>query len=125
MKTGRKPLGGKKLADAVVRSAQDMKAENITVIDLAGRNSVCDWFVVCEGDNIVHTRAIAGGIIADMKEKGLSPFHSEGEQDGRWVLIDFSDVIVHVMLPQMRSYYGLEELWNEAGRIRAVRAARK
>jgi ribosome-associated protein len=107
-----KPLSGKKLVDAVVESLEEKLAEKIAVIDLKGFSGAADWFIVCEGDNASHTTAIAGGVIDALKEKyATRPWHCEGLEEGRWALIDYSDVVVHVMLPEARKYYDLESLW--------------
>lgn len=105
-------LYGKDLVDLVVKSATDKLSEKITTIDLTEKNGSADWFVICEGDNIMHTQAIADEIIDAAEKKHTAPWHVEGKEDGRWVLIDFSDVVVHVMLPEIREFYNLEELWD-------------
>jgi ribosome-associated protein len=106
------PLSGKELVDAIVRNLEDKLAEKIVVIDLNGVSSAADWFVVCEGDNTPHTSAIADGVIAALKEKHhTSPWHHEGLTEGRWALIDYTDVVVHVMLKDVREFYDLESLW--------------
>jgi len=69
--------------------------------------------VVCEGDNTSHTSAVANGVIAELKARhGTAPWHHEGVEDGRWALIDYTDVVVHVMLREVRKYYDLESLWG-------------
>jgi len=105
-------LAGKELVDAVVSALEDKLAEQIVVIDLGGVSSVADWFIVCQGDNSSHTSAIASGVMATLKEKfHTAPWHHEGVEDGRWALIDYTDVVVHVMLPDVRKLYNLESLW--------------
>jgi ribosome-associated protein len=110
-------LGGKELVDAIVKQAQESLAENIVVIDLRDVAGSTDWFIICQGDTSVHNQAIFSGIVDGMIECGTRPWKQEGEEDGRWVLIDFSDVVVHVMLPELRQYYDLESLWPEAKRV--------
>ena len=106
------PMGGKELVDAVVKALEEKLAENIAVIDLRGVSGAADWFVVCQGDNTSHTSAIADGGIGTIKEKYLTaPWRHEGLEEGRWALIDYTDVVVHVMLPEVRKYYDLESLW--------------
>ena len=106
------PLGGRELVDAVVRSLEEKLAERIVVIDLRGVSGAADWFIVCQGDNTSHTSAIADGVVGTLKEKyKTSPWHHEGLEEGRWALIDYTDVVVHVMLPEIRKYYDLESLW--------------
>jgi len=106
------PMGGKELVDAVVKALEEKLAENIVVLDLRGVSGAADWFVVCQGDNTSHTSAIADGVIGIIKEKHqTAPWHHEGLEEGRWALIDYTDVVVHVMLPEVRKYYDLESLW--------------
>jgi len=108
------PLAGKELVDVIVQSLEEKLAERIVVIDLRGAPAVADWFVICQGDNTSHTSAIADSVIGALKEKHkTSPWHHEGLEDGRWALIDYTDVVVHVMLPEIRKYYDLESLWEK------------
>ncbi len=110
-------LEGAELVDAAVRSALDKKAENIVLLDLRSRSGVADWFVVCDSDNPVHGRAIADGIAGQLSARGTHPWHIEGQEQGRWVLLDYTDVVVHVMLPDLRRYYQLESLWKDCPRF--------
>ena len=105
-------LAGKELVDAIVAALEDKLAENVVVIDMREVSSVADWFIVCQGDNTSHTSAIASGVIGILKEKyKTAPWLHEGVEDGRWALIDYTDVVVHVMLPDVRQLYDLESLW--------------
>jgi ribosome-associated protein len=106
------PLAGKELVDAAVKALEEKLAEKIAVIDLKGFSGAADWFIVCEGDNTSHTTAIADGVIGILKEEhGTRPWHYEGLEEGRWALIDYTDVVVHVMLTDVRKFYDLESLW--------------
>jgi ribosome-associated protein len=106
-------LAGKELVDAIVSVLEDKLAERIAVIDLRSVAAAADWFVVCSGDNTSHTTAVANEVIAALKERhGTAPWHHEGIEDGRWALIDYTDVVVHVMLDEVREYYNLEGLWG-------------
>ena len=117
MATKKAVLLGEELVGAVVGELEGKLAENIVVIDLRGVfGAAADWFVICQGDNTSHTTAIAEGVIAALKAKsGTKPWHHEGLEAGRWALIDYTDVVVHVMLPDVRSYYNLESLWRNGG----------
>ena len=79
---------------------------------MTDKSGAADWFIICQADNTSHTSAIADGVIKALKEKHTSPWHQEGLEDGRWALIDYTDVIVHVMLPELREFYDLESLWT-------------
>ncbi|GAC1329318.1 MAG: ribosome silencing factor [Candidatus Dormibacteria bacterium] len=95
----------------VREAALAKKARDVVEIDLAGRSPVTDFFVICEGDTDRQTRAIAEGIREESGKLGIRPFQVSGEQDGAWILLDYVDVIVHVMLPGERAFYDLESLW--------------
>jgi len=91
----------------------DKLAERVAVIDLRNVSAAADWFIVCSGDNTSHTTAVANSVIATLKNShGTAPWHYEGVEDGRWALIDYTDVVVHVMLNEVREYYNLESLWG-------------
>jgi ribosome-associated protein len=104
---------GTLLAELIRTALLDKKAESITVLPIPPDAGIADCFIICQSDNSVHNRAIADGCIASLQEQGLSPWHVEGQQDGSWIVIDYVDVVVHVMLASVRSYYSLETLWND------------
>ena len=105
-----------------VRDAADAatarKAEDLIVLDLRGISSATDYFVIATGRSDIHVRAIAEHIIDSGKARGARPLHIEGLDEGRWVLIDYIDVVVHVFHPSVREFYRLEELWGDARVIR-------
>lgn len=98
--------------ECIVELALDKKAEEVLTIDLRDRPAAADWFILCQGDNTVHNQAIADAIVVGLKAHGYAPWHEEGREEGRWILIDYVDVIVHVMLDEVREYYSLESLWS-------------
>lgn len=108
-----KSLAGEKLVQAALSALQEKKAEKITIIDLKTASGPTDWFIICEGDNTSHTKAIADSLVVSLKEQNTRPWHEEGAEDGRWILVDYTDVVVHIMLPELREYYNLESLWKE------------
>ena len=110
-------VSGQALLRLIADAALAKKAEDVVVLSLKEESGIADWFLVCQGDNPLHNRAISQGIMDSLFEHGLSPWHVEGLIEGRWVLIDYSDVVVHVMIPEARRYYGLEELWSPGGDI--------
>ncbi|MBD3347381.1 MAG: ribosome silencing factor [Chitinivibrionales bacterium] len=95
----------------IVRCAEEKKA-TASVIDLRKRTAPADWFVICEGENAVHNRAICDAILDGLDRVNVHPWHVEGKAEGRWLLIDCIDVVVHIMIPEVRDYYSLEELWS-------------
>jgi ribosome-associated protein len=100
------------LVRTVVAALEDMKATNIKVMDVRKVTDVSDCMVLASGNSDRHVRSIADRVVEYCKSAGFRPMGMEGERDGEWVLVDLNDVIVHVMLPRVREFYGLEELWE-------------
>jgi ribosome-associated protein len=108
---------------AVVADAlADMKALAVTVLDVRGLTDVTDFMVIASGTSDRHVRSVAQRVVEKTKEAGFRPHGVEGQQDSDWVLIDLNEVIVHVMLPRVREFYGLEKLWDITATKRAARA---
>ena len=84
-------------------------------LDVREKTSVTDTFVIASGTSTRHVKAIAEEVIRFAKRAGVVPLGCEGERDGEWILVDLGDVVVHVMLPQMRDFYALERLWKVGG----------
>jgi ribosome-associated protein len=111
-------IQGKTLAVACAMAADEIKAENIRVWDLRGISSLTDYMVVCSGSSMPQLRAILREVAGRIEEShGIRPCHSEGKADSRWVVLDFIDVMVHVMHDEMREFYGLEDMWKDAREI--------
>ncbi len=99
-------------AERVAKLADDIKAERIETLDVRAKTSIADYFVVCSGNSDTHVNSIAGRVEEKMKEEGIKPLRSETGGGSGWVLLDFGDVIFHVMLEEKRQFYDLETLWN-------------
>ncbi|MFC3680384.1 ribosome silencing factor [Bacterioplanoides pacificum] len=97
----------------VVDALDDMKAQNITELDVRGRTSVTDWMIIATGTSNRHVTAVAANVEEKAKHAGLRPNGTEGRAAADWVLIDLGDVVVHVMTDQSRHFYDLERLWGE------------
>jgi len=97
---------------AVVAALEDIKASDITVINTSKLSSLFDRMVIASGKSNRQTRALADSVAVKLKELGEEVHGREGEETGDWVLIDLGEVIVHIMVPAVRAYYNLEELWN-------------
>jgi len=106
----------KDLADTCGRLALEKKARDVVVLDLSGLTDITDYFVLASGTSERHVLTISEVIEHDMKEKGIMPFSSEGYKEGRWIIIDYGDVVIHVFLESLRELYDLENLWIEAKR---------
>jgi ribosome-associated protein len=91
-----------------------MKAHDVTALDLEGVTDMTDFFVIATGTSDTHVRAVAQHVIDGMGSQGVGVLHVEGMAHGRWVLLDFVDLVVHVFHPTMREFYQLERLWSDA-----------
>jgi ribosome-associated protein len=96
----------------VLDALDDMKALDPVVIDVRALSSVMDFLVVASGTSTRHVKSLADNVILKAKEGGMRPIGVEGESVGEWVLVDFGDVVLHVMQPATRSFYDLERLWT-------------
>ncbi len=105
-----------KIFKAIIHAIQEKKGEKIVSLDLRKiPEAVADFFIICEASNNTQLKAIADFIEVDVKEKcGEPPYKHEGKQAQQWILIDYVNVVVHVMLPEPRKFYGLEEMWSDA-----------
>jgi ribosome-associated protein len=112
---GRGPLP-EVVADAV-HAIESRKGENIVVLDLRGLSDAADFFVIASGTSDAHVRGIADGVIGALEDAGHPALHVEGLTTGRWVLLDFVDVVVHLFHPETRAFYRLERLWQDAPQL--------
>ena len=105
-----------KILKTIVQAIQEKKGEKIVSLDLRKiHEAVSDFFIICEASNTTQIRAIADFIEEDVKEKcGELPYRHEGKQALQWVIIDYVNVVVHIMLPESRKFYKLEEMWSDA-----------
>ena len=103
---------GTKLNQIIVDSLEDIKAFDITVIDVRKKTSIADYMIIASANSNRQTKALARHLKDTLKDIGKSVTNIEGEGDGEWVLVDLNDVLVHIMLPTTRAYFNLEELWQ-------------
>ena len=108
------------LARRVVELAEDKKAADMVVLELAPLTTLADYFVICSGGSERQLDAIADGIIEGLRDEKLRPIGREGTAASHWVLLDYGSVIVHIFTPPERDYYGLEKHWSEAKTILRV-----
>lgn len=97
---------------AIVAALEDIKAQDITVLDTSRLTSLFERMVIASAESSRQTKALANSVRDKMKELGEQVIGMEGEQSGEWVLVDMGDVVVHVMHPAVRAHYNLEELWD-------------
>jgi ribosome-associated protein len=108
------------LARLCASAAGDKKARDVIVLDVRGRTTIADHFVICEGDTDRQVRAIADAVEKQCREAGIRPLHTAGLRDASWACLDFDAVIVHIFLPGERSFYDLESLWGGGTARRAL-----
>jgi ribosome silencing factor RsfS/YbeB/iojap len=101
-----------RLHGAVTTALEDLKARDTREIDVRGKTSVTDLIVVTSGTSTRHVKSIADEVVRSAKKIGLPPIGVEGQREAEWVLVDLGDIVVHVMLPRTREFYGLERLWT-------------
>lgn len=107
----------------VIDALEELKAKDIREIDVRGKTSIADLLVIASGTSARHVKSIADEVVKFAKQAGVMPLGVEGEQEAEWVLVDLGDVIVHVMLPRIREFYGLERLWTVGDREQDLGAA--
>jgi ribosome-associated protein len=103
--------------DAARRAAAvliDNKAEDVMMLDLRPVTDMADFFIIASGTSDTHVRSTAGHVVEELKRDGLEVHSIEGLEQGRWVLLDYIDFVVHVFHPTLRSFYQLERLWGDA-----------
>ena len=112
-------MEAKKFGAAVCKVLKDHKAENIVLIDVRGKTDATDFFVVAGGRSMTHTRSLTEHVEEEMEKTGVSPVRTEGVREGRWAVLDYGDVIVHVFNDETRLFYHLEKLWDDGENVTA------
>jgi ribosome-associated protein len=108
------------VARRIVEVAEDKKAADIVLLDLAGLTTIADYFVICSGGSERQLAAIADGILEALRAEKVRPIGREGQPASHWVLVDFGSVVVHIFTPPERDFYQLEKHWSEARTILRV-----
>jgi ribosome-associated protein len=103
------------------RYAEEKKAKDVLILELAGLTDIADYFLLDDGTSERHVKTIADHVVKSMKAEGIKPHWIEGTNEGRWVIIDYQDIIVHIFIEPLRELYDLESLWIEAKRRRVER----
>jgi ribosome-associated protein len=112
----KKPVNTDELIALIIKGIDDVKGENIQLLDLRDiENTVCDYFIICSGNSNTQVNAIAGSVqklvSKELKDK---PWHIEGQGNSEWVLMDYVNVVVHVFQKHVREFYDIESLWGDA-----------
>jgi len=110
-------LEGEQIADICVKIASDGKGEDIVVLDVRKISSFADYFVILSGRSTRHVQALAENLENELRSKRINTSQAEGLAEGKWVLLDFDDVIVHIFYHEQRDFYDLEGLWHDAPRL--------
>jgi ribosome-associated protein len=121
-KAAPKPKAAPSLKTIILDALDDMKALEVKFLDVRGLTDIADFMVIASGTSDRHVRSVAQRVVEKAKAAGFRPHGIEGQQDGDWVLIDLNEMIIHVMLPRVREFYGLEKLWDMTVTKRAARA---
>jgi len=108
-----KNMQSERLKDIAIATLEDMKGIEIQVMDVRGLTDITDYMVVVSGTSDRHVKALADKVLNTLREHEIRPLGVEGKEKSPWVLIDFGDVILHVMHPKARAFYDLEGLWGE------------
>lgn len=109
-----------RLLKTVLAALQDMKAVDVRVIDVREQTSITDIMIIASGTSTRHVKAIADNVELEAKKIGVRAMGVEGDKGAEWILVDLIDVVVHVMMPEVREFYALEKLWSVGGQTGAV-----
>lgn len=109
----------------VIDTLDDLKAKNITTLQIEHLTEVAERIIICDATSKRHVKALADKLGAATKEAGLMPLGREGDKDSDWTLVDLGSVVVHIMTPQAREFYDLEGLWSSPDALRALSVATK
>lgn len=107
------------LISLIEGALEDMKAKEVVLIDVRGRSTVTDYMLVASGTSKRHVASVAQEVLDKLKAEGMLPIGVEGQDVGDWVLVDVGSVVVHVMMPDARSFYDIERLWSVGGQSSA------
>ena len=105
-------MQSQELKELVVGALDDLKGVNIVQLDVRELTDVMDYLVLASGSSNRHVKALAENVTDEAKKSGMRPLGVEGQDSAEWVLVDFGDVVVHIMLPATRDFYDLERLWS-------------
>ena len=102
------------LKESILNILEDNKAENLSIIDVKNKSSVTDTMIIVSGRSTRHVKAIADNLVTKLKKNKVKPIGIEGYNKSEWILLDYGDLLVHVMHPETRDFYSLEKLWDES-----------
>lgn len=101
------------LLEQIIKVLEDKKAIDIKKVDIKDKTTIADYFIIASGTSSTHIKALADNVEENLKEQGIKPVKIEGYNSGTWILMDYSDVIVHIFTEEEREHYNLEDLWEK------------
>lgn len=110
-------MSQKDMLKKIVKTLDSKKAEDVEVIGIKDLTIIADYFVIATGTNTTHTKTLADEVEFQLKEAGISPTRTEGYNGSSWILLDYSDIVVHIFYKETRDYYSLERLWSDGEKI--------
>ncbi len=110
-------MDAKNFTEKICESLLKHKGEDVLSIDLKGKSEVADYYVVASGRSMTHTRALIDHVEEDMEKLGVAPIRREGVREGRWCVLDYGDVVVHIFNDESRLFYHLEKLWGDGENV--------
>jgi ribosome-associated protein len=113
----KKEIDPRKRALFCVNACLEKKAADLVILNVKEISAFADYFILCSGTSDRQVRAVAAAVQENLKNEGILPLGIEGEATGKWVLLDYDDVIIHVFLESVRTFYDLERLWSDAPRM--------
>ncbi|SFI86269.1 ribosome-associated protein [Pseudomonas guineae] len=119
MTNAKKIMPSEDLVKLAIAALEEIKAQDITTIDVRGKTSITDFMLIASGTSSRHVKSLIDNVLEKVKEQGVRPIGTEGMDTGEWALLDLGDIVVHVMLPTARQFYDLERLWQGAEQSRA------
>ena len=110
-------MDSRTFAEKICKILSDRKAEDVVLIDVKGKTDVADYYVVAGGRSMTQTRALIDHVEEEIDKIGVFPSRREGVREGRWAVLDYGDVIVHIFNDEARLFYHLESLWDDGGNV--------
>ena len=111
------PPSSKEKAFLCARALLDRKAIDLVILEVTNLSSFTDYFLICSGNSDRQVQALAFHVEEKLGKQGIHPLGIEGKREGRWILLDYGDVVIHMFEPETRAYYALEDLWGQAKRV--------
>ncbi len=115
-------MDAKQLQKLILDELDEIQAKDLITLDVRGLTDVTDTMIICTGTSKRHVKSIADNLVTKVKQEQLQPLGIEGFEYGEWILVDLGDIVVHIMLPQIREFYSLEKLWATTEESRQANA---